>query len=867
MSKRWIWGGILVTIAVAAGIAWLVFESRHERMRPAFSVVSEPITVTSNDRWTQIDQWQKASSSFATNSNEPIVLYKNGQTKQALYALRGSIFFEQVVVGSNAGKDASSEDAGTPPLIKLAGEQAVYWMQGDHLLIGVALQQNNPESSLRGEWYSVQMKGEAAPEAVRIEEAYQDPRSVLSVTAVDDPALFVLAIADDDRRYREFAYWPGDPSLLSVNVEAGGNRDAAYERFVSQRPEKSMQLQSYRQILSAEGGEGEGEALRALQDERGTLIAAKWGSGNRGVVRYPGYKTEKLVWKDDIVGQRQPLALLSGINDSGSGRQMLSLPFSGSVSVLEAAPELLHTEWRMVDSGSFYTVGNGTVDTIRYIQGDRDDTSFERRHYVTKGSLVEEIKGLLTYETSETRRREFLSVFDLLLGSGDIGQMWLGEPLTLVKSAEQGGEPQIPTVKVKLPQKMWDLSWMDTEVPQEVQKAMEAGNASGESCLFDCDPDFAAVRQIRSIDGVWHVLQDKRLFRLEGGSLKLIGQLPITLRTTIGEGANGYTAQDYIRADGSWYVADTFADRVIRLSDSLEVTGVLELPMPYRLKAVKDGRLEITSLKGTTTAGLERLQVVKQSPADPVASGKLSVVSHEIDAATYYKDPNTGNGWMSVYGNVFMLSKQDGNMKLLRYFIGYPESGRTVVKPLPYKKDIVILSDNRVERLSGGGQWKQTIAFPQDTTDCNGWADGENSYAYDAERGEIYLVHGCSIILIDLVNGTAKPIFSQAESRIGKLAQYGDKILFSVEGDKGSYSYSAITYPYSNELVALDKQSGKIERYQLEKGWVSEGIAGGEGASNGTAILKLGYRPSYGEALPDQPQLGTMDLTQLNSRK
>src|SRR5262249_14735284 len=160
--------------------------------------------------------------------------------------------------------------------------------------------------------------------------------------------------------------------------------------------------------------------------------------------------------------------------------------------------------------------------------------------------------------------RKGLSVFDLLHGFGDLDQFWSQEPPPLTLLNGQRQEQRYETVRPELPQEVWDVVWRRPEVPQEVEAAFKASN----ECWPYCNPDFADQLQIRSIDGAWHLLQGNMLYRLEGNAFKLLGELPVTRQMTYGEGANGYTAQDYMKVDGVWYVTDTFGDRILRLDET-----------------------------------------------------------------------------------------------------------------------------------------------------------------------------------------------------------------------------------------------------------------------------------------------------------
>lgn len=847
---------IMLGIAVLLLAVMITVLTRYERFESKPSLTETAIKQPAKDRWAEIDRWKAAASSFQLDANEPIILYKNDLNQQAVYALNGVIRYET----SLGQDDRVITEETSQELFKLPGAKGVYWINGDNLLIGVSVEPDNPESYMRGKWYSIQLdaqpKSMASPKVTEIADAYQDPSSVLTVTVTDQPVLFVLAIAEDSERFREYAYRPGDSGFSYINIEVGSNGadgDAAYAKFISLRPEQTAETLKFVKVLSDD--KQTDKSLHAFEDDRGTIIAAEWSDNRLNIMRYAGYRAERLVWKRDIVGEQFPLVLFS---HSATKDQIVSFPYGGSVSVLEAAPELLDEEWRMVDIRSFYKTSEDAIDTVRYVRGEVFYSPLIRRHFDMDMSLANEEQGLLTYGTT-AGSIQTLSVFDLLLGEGSLDQMWLNEPLDIQLLDGYREEHSEPTIKSALPQVLWDRAWNDTKVPEEVQKAFDA---SDEDCFPDCDPDFADQLQIRSIDGIWYLLQGKQLYRLEGEKFKLITDLPISLKSTFGEGTNGYTAQDFVQADGNWYVTDTFADRVIKLNDKFVITGQLELPVPTHLKAAGKGRLEVVSLKGNSIVDMGKMQIINEQPAASVNVSSSKSTESEIGVTSYYKDPRTGKEWIAVYGNVFVLSKQGGKTKLLQHFIGYPDSGRTIVKIIPYENDIAAVSDYRLERFGANGQWKETVLFPVNESLCEEWPQGENSHVYDPEKGRIFLVHGCGVFQVDMASGMAILIFAQSGANIGKVSLYDGRLVFSVDAMK--YSSTSKPYPHSNEIVAIDTASGKITRHPLAKGWISDGSFTGDTKDNrGRKLMSLWHMGDPMNGGTPQHPTATLDLSQL----
>jgi len=803
MDKRWLWGMAALLAIVLIGVA---MGSRYERYE-TLPIVSEPIRGAegeatfvrmSEERWEEVRRWQDAETLFLANTETPAVLYRNESTKQTIFALRGAVYYESETAGGEANR----------LLLETKGERIGYWTVGNHLLIGESVQPDNPDSSLRGVWYSVTVDETSPPRAERIEGAFYGPDDVLAVTAATDPAVFLLAVAEDDRGYREYVYRIGDKEMGYVSVFQGTELDDKTNR---RPPAKTNGTRAFENVVASVGNN-----LYAFEDDRGAVIAAFLEEGHFGAVRYPDRRAEKLAWKMNLLGQNVPMAL---VRDKSTNEALLVNLFGGSA--LEDGPDLLDDSWRMVDLQRFYRVEMGTIDTVRYFW-DGTEWKMARKLWKPGGEPIREEQGVLVYSSDDGSEKR-LSIYDLFHSEGELDHLWLRNPLFMeeVEGSGEGEERWPKSARVKLPKSVLEAATYPPGIPAEVKKAMEASNAAGDGCLFNCDPDFAALMQIRSIDGQWHVLLGKDLYRMEGEGFQRLGEWPVAVRTMVGEGANGYYAQDYAKADGQWIIADTFADRVIKLDEAFRVVGQVELPAPNRVKLLGKGKVEIGGLSGTTTIDVKTMKVEKVVSANwEKIDAKIGAWEEtEVREGQIYDDPNTGNRWVVLYDRLLVFPK--AGSKMLSYFVGYPESGRTIVKIIPYRDDVFVLSDHRAEKFGKDGKWKQTILYPKNEATCQGWATGEGSHAYDSKKGLVYWVHGCGVLGIDLEEGSASLVFDQAESKIGAPVLVNGTVVFSLEGN-ADYGYDAEGSDLrTNELVALRTETGETRRYRLDKGWAT----------------------------------------------
>ncbi len=759
---------------------------------------------TETARWKEMNTWPVAERKVAIQSDILEVLYKDVELKNMIYAADGAIWFEQAKL---EGEVAPKR------LIDVQATEAYYYRNGETMLIGIPIHQDNPENYHRGDWYAVSL-GVENPVITKLEGNSNDPRETLTVTMTEKPWLFIFSVGEQDGRFSEYAYHSGDSGFLPINVETGAGGDAGYEAYAKMRPKLEAEPIRFKREMPLENKDG--WSASAYEDERGTIAVMTQSGKLTGAIRYPSHKLESFIWKRDLLGKSQPFALLRYEN----GENIAAFPFAGGASVLEAEPELFEEEWRMIDPLNFYKAYEDSIKTIHYTSPESGRVYYanHRSFSVSEAKLSDENSGLLTYINKDGNLNH-LSTFDLIHGHDLLEQAWMKDSLPIEQSdLKRSVEEWQQLSDQSIPQAVLDSLWHTEEIQAEVMRIIE--NLQ-DPCIY-CGPDYAPQIQVRSISSVWHVLYGKELYRLEDKKLKKLGNLPIQGHVTIGEGANGYTAQDYTYSGGYWYVSDTFADRLLKLDDKFDTVAELPLPSPTHIMLLEDGLIEVESLKGSTVLRSDNLMVVRGTKSKKESIKSTASSEQQVESISLYKDPETGNIWLTAgEGSIGIYHPQ--SRTLTKHFVGYSESGYSRIKLLPYQGDMLVLLDHRLERLNADGTWQQTIKFPEtsDKYSCYGWRAGENSHVFDESGGRIYLVHDCGIIGIDIDNGISSVMFSQNDSNIGRIALVQDKVVFSMEGRDAMGNYEPL-YPHSNELVTISVNSGAVQRYRLEKGWFSD---------------------------------------------
>lgn len=353
------------------------------------------------------------------------------------------------------------------------------------------------------------------------------------------------------------------------------------------------------------------------------------------------------------------------------------------------------------------------------------------------------------------------------------------------------------------------------------------------------DGDYGHGKTYRQLDSNWYVLVDYYFYEYKNGELISIGTMPITRSVSISEASGGNGAQDFVRLNDVWYAADTEASRVIKLNEQLEVIAEVAVPNPYGL-TISGDQLHIASTAQVWTVTLD-LEVVDIATQTFASTANLAIVPYKYFYPNqYYVDPLSGLMWYYIEG---MLYQYDADKQQYRkFFIGHHENFYAQVQIYPYKDDVIVMLDRRLERFDRSGKWLSTLTYPRSKPDgIYDWTPrGENSLVFDQEAGLIYMVQGFRIIVIDLRSGEVSTIFRQNYADIGKLVEHEGDLYFLLHSHHQltpRMGYDASTFLYS-ELVKIGIDDWRIQRYVTEgyyDAW--ELLRGAEsGAGDGAGI-------------------------------
>ncbi|WP_127530967.1 hypothetical protein [Paenibacillus kobensis] len=760
---------------------------------------------------------------FPSHPNEPLLLYQDETTKQSVYVQDGSIIYESAV-----GADRARESI--RPLITLSGEQAYYWRNGSTLLIGDYAGEN-------GVWHTATI-GEDAADAVTLNDIPFDPKYI-SIT-VSDQLNFFLLETTENYGTKEYGVLPGYAETYAVNAESGFWLDAEPG---SGTDESGSAVSAPHSAPASKTGKFDREAvfpfkdgskLYTFEDHSGTIIF--YIADEPGIIwRYNGLFPDDFALKKDLHGYPYPLGLFS----SSNGLSMMSFPNYSMQSRLPAEPELLSEDWVMVDLFNFYRIRDDRIETIRFDREYDNLPSVHRTSYSTAGANYESTEGeRFTYRTSEGTR--YVSLYDLMNaadnGTGMRGQ-WLQElthPLTL-DGQTAVAEAQDAQTDRRLPQQITSRIRESNRLPEQVEEAVSSDSI--DECFTGCGDAWEEM-QARLIDGIWYILKEDELYRLEDGKPALVRKLPLGTASTIGEGVDYYGAQDYLKSGNDWYFADTYSDRIVKIDGtSFDISAELEIPMPHAIRLLSNGHLQVDSLKGRTLLDTD-FNVLEQTaaPKTTITSTKESSEEDPYSEEAYYKDPNTGIRWVYEDSQLVLYNPKQRTYRSL--FVGYSVNDSASGKIIPFRGQVLMLFDTRMYRFDAEGRWLSTIEIPRSNPDgiYDMTPHGEGSYALDEKNGMLFFVQGYRILRIDLQKGQAEPVFSQLYSDIGNLLLYEDKLMFSMEGNPVVLADDRKTA--TNELITIDTKTKLTTRYRLDSGWFSESLTR---HNSDTSLLLAGY--------------------------
>lgn len=705
-------------------------------------------------------------------------------------------------------------------LLQLESDDIHVWRSGTTLLLAVPLELT-PTNGHLGAWYAFNLSAlgtrTTGHNPVKIKDFSPDPSKILSVTLSHESDIFFI-VEDHPNGYHQESWYDADSGqILPVRFEPSpGVTEQQYsEQYRLNRPEATNGVLYFdkEKVYPLP----DGSRVTAYADKRGAIMHYRSEAYNLSV-RYMDQQIIDVGSITDVHGRNHPII---HVKDK---QEYMSLPSMDYSAYLRALPELMDEGWRMIDIYNYYKLGTAALELVQYEPHyERDYHELTRFTYELPISLADAGQGLLQQSSQDGEYS--LSVYDLLDRRTRFDDNWMRKLPTEVAAIdiEEAGEllPEWSDVNTHvLPAEIINLLMDRPPMPAEIDEAQASYT---EDCVLGCG-DLGRVIQWRSIDGVWHILSDKSFYLVKEKQLVKLGELPISTASTISEGFSQYTALDFIKLGTSWLVADTYGNRVLRLDEALQIEYEYPLPMPSEVRVGEDGFIEVVSLAGIAVL-TEELSYVQNKPL-PTAKLQLSALDETgfwFPKTSHYIDPQLKLHWLYNYSGEILLF-DEVNKRYGTLYIGYPHSGRSMVRIMPYEDDMLVMLDHQLHRFSREGVWKETVAYPRSEPDgiYDRTPDGENSFVLDEAKGAIYLVQGYRVLRIDLEENRATPLYEQHYSNIGKISLYKGHLFFSMEGHTTWYPEEITAN--SNELIVISTESDRFRRYQLESGWVSDGL-------------------------------------------
>lgn len=313
---------------------------------------------------------------------------------------------------------------------------------------------------------------------------------------------------------------------------------------------------------------------------------------------------------------------------------------------------------------------------------------------------------------------------------------------------------------------------------------------------------------------------DRHFYEYKDGAIVNIGEMPITITVSIGEGAGGRGSMDFVRWNDAWIVADTEASRVLKLNDKLEVQSEIDVPTPYQL-TIEGDQLHIASTANRFTIDRE-FKHVSTTPQPFESTSRLKKVEFEsFRPQQLYLDADSGLTWYYLWGSLYQYHERKQEYRST--YISYNENDVAEVRIIPVQDEVIVILDRRLERFDRQGNWLGTVFYPRAEPDAiyDRTTQGENSLIVDEVSNVLYMVQGYRMIEIDLNRQEVTTLFQQNYADFGKLILHENELIFmlhSNEEDRWTQQqggHIAREHMYT-EIVKINPQAHHIRRYVVK---------------------------------------------------
>ncbi|TXK86007.1 hypothetical protein [Paenibacillus sp. N3.4] len=754
---------------------------------------SELLSSSIEQRLNDIREWKTADHRFTTDAKEPLILLQND--KQIVYMQNNQIRYEWI-----GGSGFQNN-----PLRFPSTRTGYIWRNDKTAYIGFPL--TNGERK-QGEWYEINLTTTVSNPLKRVGDMQIAPEGIQSITFSNKPAgaLFLEKTVD---HYQE--YWmngQGRGQLFVNDYSASQDRTNMKPPVVSEAD---------RTVLTKVK---EFDNLTIMEDERGLLIYQN-GSVSPSIYRLSGYKLGRTqpINIDTALRSQPPYtgpnALLLSINSMENGTEKGLLLPSTHPTPFILSVRLMEEGWTLLSGLNLVRMKNDILQTISYpsTQGMKSlephevDLSMKGVTAITRdGSMMQGTKDGI---------KQYLSLYDLMNTRGSMPEesLWMSTLAAGRISKSEKSEGPTKEVMLLFPKReaLEKEQSLNAAIPEQLQNALKQRDYSGSG-------DASNNRTVRQVGEEWYVLTGDRMERWEAsGGLKDMGKLPVKQHCSISNYMVCQSAADFISKDGYWYVADTFGNRILKLSKKWEITEESPIPMPWKVGTNEKGEIEGYGLQGITlfTNELEKLST---TAALPQSVSKLPKEEVAVYPESLYEDP-IGVQWLYESSRLYVYDPL--KMNLLTHHVGSMTNAVGKPKILLYMNKMLLVFDDHIHVFDTKGNWQKEITFPRTKPDgiYDATPKGENSYVLDREKGLLYMIQGFRLLRIDLTSGAVTPLLWQLNTNMGNLLMDREKLYVTLHTGLGNEQSDS-----NEELIMIDAKSGGLVRWKIGAGFTTDHI-------------------------------------------
>lgn len=758
--------------------------------------------------WQDAKQWPKPVIPLDSSSTEPLLLHLSDT--ELIYVVQDTLRYEL--------RDSVSSNLFTFP----QSQKLYLWSDNQTLLIG-GVPQDTPadETPSTYPWYSLQLSEHKQALFVKQENVTLNPTEVRSVAAAGKSDTFYLQTAINE--YPRYVLLTSGLQLMEM-FSISGLEEMKDSKF-PMLPASNV----IRRFDQEETAVYANHIVNIYQDGKEVIVFQQ--SPSATVARIPG---TRYIGKTEV--STTSFGLFAGFKLKRDGEEP-QIFFPGENNLLVWDERLEEKGWLAAREYSpywFYRVKAGeALETLsladhRYRKWSLDGLTYkritgDRLEWVDTDQQVVHISlsDLMNSAQSETSIQAIRLLTDL---DGQLAPVQDGVTAQPITSTTK-------TINLPVYPKAKFTSSAALSPPQGLLDELEllANQGGGDS---------VTSTTLYSDKGEWFALQDKRLSRYTPQNepeqkLVPLGYPPIETHCTTTDYVSCATVDSFLHIGDYWYFPDTYRNRVLKLDEKFQIVSEAPALLPTQLRVEDKNRLSVETLSGQVTydLALARLGQTKISlqPVKAVtgpAEQRPQAVASEIPAASYYQDKTTGLEWYAVNGRLYQYRQADGRFR--SFLIGQPVNGYGQIRILPYKGEMLVVSDTQTLRFrKDNGDFSQAITYEREQPDAiyENTSHGENSYVLDEERGLLYLVQGYRILELSLNKGEVRTLFRQDDADIGTIVMYKGDLVFTLNPGGQWNPGLSDTDPF-NELVRYSLQTGLSQRYRLPNKLISLKLEG-----------------------------------------